>query len=242
MKQKLLYGLSALAVSMVILISLTAIGRTAVTDLAGIAVAQSGALWKNVRDAAVGDNLTDGIMASALMMFDGTNFDRARGDITNGLDVDVTRLAGAVTPTDAFSNPTNALNVFSLGGIFNGTTWDRWRGQTSPIQGVTLLNSETTSAADTTLTKTLTGVAGTRIHIYKLKSNCSAGASSLSITDNAVGIYSTLAGNTIPQVPRSYDETWPTGLTISTGSNAVVSILTCGAGNTSTLTLEADQF
>ena len=244
MKQKLLYGLSALTVSMVLLFSLTAIGRSAITELSGIAVAQTGSLWKNVRDYLVGDNMPDGVMASGMVFYDasGNNGDRLRGSIANGILVDVTRQPGSSqTPADAFANPTTFQGVWSLGGIFNGTTWDRWRGQVAPSQGVTVLNSETVSAADTANVVTLTGVANTRIHIYRVKANCAAGTSVMSITDHAVTKFSTNAGS-IPQVPRSFDEVWPVGLTISTGSNAVVTVATCGAGNVSAIQLEADQF
>lgn len=33
--------------------------------------------------------------------------------------------AGTTTPSDAFANPTTAITSFSLGGVWNGTTWDR---------------------------------------------------------------------------------------------------------------------
>lgn len=68
----------------------------AISELSGLAVAQSATKWNNVRDASVGDNLTDGIFASGLMLFDGTNFDRARGTVANGLAVDVTRIQGNI--------------------------------------------------------------------------------------------------------------------------------------------------
>lgn len=47
------------------------------------------------------DNISTSILTLAtlagLYLFDGTNWDRARGDTTNGLDVDVTRVSGTVT-------------------------------------------------------------------------------------------------------------------------------------------------
>jgi len=106
-------------------------GRTAVQTVAGLAVAQSANLWNNIKDAAYGDNATNGVMAVLPYVYDGTNFDRVRGDITNGLDVDVTRVSGNVsvigttTPANSFTNPTTAVNTWSLLGGFNGTTWDR---------------------------------------------------------------------------------------------------------------------
>ena len=239
MKEKLQYGIGAILVAIVLSLSLTVAGKTAVSELAGLAVAQSATVWKNVRDAAVGDNLTDGILATALMLFDGTNFDRARGDTTNGLDVDVTRIQGGITPSDAFGNPTDALKVFSLSGIFNGSTWDRWRGQTVPVQGITLLNAVVTSAADSVSTITLTGVASTRIHLYKLISRCApAGTSSLLIADGVTSVYSTF----VPGTNQQLMEQWAPGLTVTTGANLVITVQTCGSGNTSTTSYQADQF
>jgi hypothetical protein len=103
----------------------------AVQTVAGLAVAQTSTTWNSVKDLAVGDNMINGVLAAGVVVFDGTNFDRVRGDTTNGLDVDVTRvsgtvtIAGASTPADGFANPTTAVNTWALLGGFNGTTWDR---------------------------------------------------------------------------------------------------------------------
>lgn len=37
-------------------------------------------------------------------------------------------VTGTHTPADAYTNPSDALNSYSLLGLFNGTTWDRARG------------------------------------------------------------------------------------------------------------------
>ena len=74
-------------------------------------------------------------------VFNGTTWDRARGDITNGLDVDVTRVTGTVTvdselpvaaalSADNVANPT-APAVGSFGHYFDGTNWDRTRGDST---------------------------------------------------------------------------------------------------------------
>lgn len=73
--------------------------QTAITQQSGLAVAENvpTTIWNSVRDAVSGDDLTRGVLAVNAYMFDGTNHDRARGDTTNGLDVDVTRVGGTVT-------------------------------------------------------------------------------------------------------------------------------------------------
>lgn len=40
-------------------------------------------------------------------------------------------ITGSTTPADAYANPTTAIQAYSLGGIFNGTTWDRTRSASS---------------------------------------------------------------------------------------------------------------
>lgn len=102
------------------------IGNTAISQIAGLAVAQTSTLWNNVIDAAKGDAQSTGILGQSPYLYNGTTFDRVRGDITNGMDVDVTRISGSVTPADAYANPTTANQIWSLLGLFNGTTWDRW--------------------------------------------------------------------------------------------------------------------
>lgn len=80
------------------------------------------------------------VTAARMKVFNGTTWDRVRGDITNGIDVDVTRVSGQVvigdgtnpvsidtSGTDAEGN-VNQLHVQGRGYIFNGSTWDRQRG------------------------------------------------------------------------------------------------------------------
>jgi hypothetical protein len=84
---------------------------------------------------AAGNPTTPTVGAGALL-FNGSTWDRMRGDITNGLDVDVTRVTGTVTVdselpvaavlADATANPTvPGVGTFLHG--YNGTTWDRVR-------------------------------------------------------------------------------------------------------------------
>ena len=98
-----------------------------VSDLVGLSVAQSATLWNSVADAAKGDSLTSGILAQATMLFNGTSFDRQRGSIANGAQVDVTRILGNITPADGTTQPTtlNALQVYPM--VFNTVSWDRLR-------------------------------------------------------------------------------------------------------------------
>ena len=99
-----------------------------------------------LKDAGnIGDAITKGLMATGIMSYNGTNWDKVRGDTTNGIDVDVTRITGtvtmtgAITPADAFANPTTAVNGNSLLSGFNGTTWDRIRSEGTNADGDAVL-------------------------------------------------------------------------------------------------------
>lgn len=141
-KSKLLQGMMWLGLASAIIAGGTLATYSAVNTISGLAVAQSSTVWNNVKDAAAGDNLTGGVLASQLYFYDGTNFDRARGDTTNGLDVDVTRMPGSSqTPSDAFANPTTFQGDWSLVGVFNGTTWDRMRSATADALAATGLTA-----------------------------------------------------------------------------------------------------
>lgn len=146
-KSKLLQGMMWLGLASAIIAGGTLATYSAVNTISGLAVAQSSTVWNNVKDASAGDNLTGGVLASQLYFYDGTNFDRARGDTTNGLDVDVTRMPGSSqTPSDAFANPTTFQGDWSLVGIFNGTTWDRMRSSTADALAATGLLASGTMA------------------------------------------------------------------------------------------------
>lgn len=70
--------------------SATVVGGTVTVDTELAAAAA-------LADAAA--NPTTATLGAAMLLFNGTTFDRARGDITNGLDVDVTRIIPGTTAT-----------------------------------------------------------------------------------------------------------------------------------------------
>lgn len=89
---------------------------------------------RRVKDAGnIADNQTSGLLATGLMYFDGTDWDKATGSAL-GLDVNIAGITGALTmigdntPADAYANPTDAVDASALLSIYNGTTWDRVRG------------------------------------------------------------------------------------------------------------------
>jgi len=125
------------AIVIALLVGSAIIVHPAISQLAGLAVAQTSTQWNNVIDAARGDDQSSGIIGMSLYLFDGLNFDRTRGDTTNGMDVDVTRISGSITPADDFANPTTANTMWVLNGVFDGTTWDRLREATADGAAIT---------------------------------------------------------------------------------------------------------
>ena len=95
-------------------------------------------------DTAPGDAEANTVNAlhtmARLAMYNGTTWDRVRGNTSNGVQVDVTRLQGQVqigdgtnavsvdtASTDAETNAVNQLHTQARLFEFNGTTWDRKR-------------------------------------------------------------------------------------------------------------------
>lgn len=112
-----------------------------------------------------------------------------------------------------------------------------WTGEA--IQGRTLFNSQTTGAADTAVVVTITGVAGERGHLFSVDARCSAGTSGLTVADAATTRWSTAA----TQVSTTnFVKQWNPALTMTTANNLVITLATCGAGNTGTLMVQADQY
>jgi hypothetical protein len=141
------------------------IGYPAISQLVGLAVAQSSTLWNNVIDAAKGDSQSSGILGMSPYLWNGLSFDRVRGDITNGMDVDVTRISGSVTPADGFANPTTANTMWNLLAGFNGATWDRLR---------------TASATNNTATTSLGVLQTVPLSTWSLNNSASAGTPTIS--------------------------------------------------------------
>ena len=81
-------------------------------------------------------------------MYNGVTWDRVRGSIAGGLQVNcVTGCSGgSSTPTDAFANPTTAGLSQSFGMVYNGVTWDMMRGT---VGGGVLVNVSNASLAVT---------------------------------------------------------------------------------------------
>ena len=92
-------------------------------------------------------------------VYNGSTWDRARGTISNGLLVDVSRVQGQVqigdgtnavsvdtASTDAESNAVNQLHVQARMFEFNGTTWDRKRSHATVFKAGQYTTAQTGTA------------------------------------------------------------------------------------------------
>jgi hypothetical protein len=109
----------------------------------------------------------------------------------------------------------------------------------TPVQGPTLLNSQSVSAANTAITITLAGAANTRVHLYAMAGYCSAGSALIQAMDGATVLWTAPAGTVGTMV---YSVTWPVGLTGTTAGAVTATLGSCGAGNVGTLQVQADRF
>lgn len=108
------------------------------------------------------------------------------------------------------------------------------------VQQGTLFTSQTTGAADTAVTVTLAAGAAERGHLYKVTARCSAGTSALTVqSPSGTTIWSTATGAV---GTTNVTEAWSTGLTGATNTAIVVTLATCGVGNTGTLAVQGDRY
>ena len=112
-----------------------------------------------------------------------------------------------------------------------------------PVQAGLLLNSQTTGAAATAVVKTLTGVAGFRVHVYSIEARCNTAADTttgVTMTDAATTVWSTGPAD-VPAASTNYGRPWVPGYTAGDGATVVITLAACTAG-TGTLIVQADQF
>lgn len=92
-----------------------------------------GSTWDRMRSvAALGDGGT-AALASGIYLYNGTTWDRVRGDITNGLDVDVTRLPAG---TNLIGKVQDIPSTTDGWDVANFTSADTYTALTSTAQVV----------------------------------------------------------------------------------------------------------
>ncbi len=109
-----------------------------------------------------------------------------------------------------------------------------------PVQGPALFNSDTTGAANTAVTVTIAAVASQRVHLRRVEAVCSAGTSTLTVTDGATQRWGSLAGEVGAVFFRP--PPWVPSLDSTTSQAMTITLATCGVGNAGRLIVSADQF
>jgi hypothetical protein len=99
-------------------------------------------------------------------------------------------------------------------------------------------NSETTSATNAAVTTTIGGASGQRASLFSASARCTAGTSSLHVSDGGTQIFST---GTAEVGTTTYKFQWLPGLASTLGNNLTITLNSCGSGNTGILDVQASQ-
>lgn len=94
-----------------------------------------------------------------------------------------------------------------------------------------------TSAANTAVSHTITGVSGVRVRLYSVTARCSAGSAAVTVTDGGTTVFTETGFIGVTWSGLA----WVTPYTATLGATVIVTVGTCGVGNTSTLVVQADQ-
>jgi hypothetical protein len=108
-----------------------------------------------------------------------------------------------------------------------------------PTQSTNSKNQEVTSGSAAAVSVTLTPSTQTRAKLYSVAARCSAGTAQLTVSDGGTQRWSsdtTFIGTTTKSLA------WIPPLTGGVGSAVVVTLGTCGGGNTGVLDVQADIF
>jgi len=248
--------IGSLSIALVLLIGAAFVAfPAAITQLAGLAVAQSSTQWNQLKDMAQGDAQSNGVGLFSPCLFNGTTCDRQRGTIAGGADVAVKSVSGGVTPASNFANPTNALTTFGLGGLFDGTTWDQWIGVSNTnntaatSQGVTYVTPlstwfvTNTPAANTQATASKAAGGGTVRHVaasitwcFATDTAAGAGPFNINLRDGATGA-GTIMRTWIVDLPAVENSQCQdlSGLNMTGSANTAMTLEFAAAGGANTV-------
>lgn len=108
-----------------------------------------------------------------------------------------------------------------------------------PVQGPALFNSEVVSAANAAVSVVVAAVASQRVHLRRVDARCSAGTATLTVTDGATVIWSSIGAEV---AAARFTQQWQPSVDTTTSAALTVTLGACGAANTGTLTVQADRF
>lgn len=130
--------------------------------------------------------------------------------------------------------------------LLNSDTWIGARGTTGgeifslsmSRQIGTVSNTQTTGASNTAVTTTITTSSSQIAIISKITARCSASTANITVTDGSSTIWST---SSTAVGTTNFTEQWETGLTSPLGADPIITLSTCGVGNTGTLIVQASS-
>lgn len=101
-------------------------------------------------------------------------------------------------------------------------------------------NQQQTSSTNAAVAVTITAAANQRAYVYRVDARCSAGTATLTITDNGTTVFTTSTG-AIATTNATF--LWNPPLTsLAVNTSMVVSLGTCGGGNTGVLIVQGDRW
>jgi hypothetical protein len=226
-----------LTAALILVLGVSLATYSAVTQVAGLAVAQSGpGQWVNVKDAALGNGLTNGILAAGLYTRNASGtFDIMQGQGDNSANPATGKIPVLPCVATSTSNVLTNTNVASLHCTLNGEL------TTSPLQLGVLGNATQTSGANAANTLANAAVAGTRFNITYLEAYASAAATcTLTIQDGGATVYSHALTTQTSAAPLQINF-GSSGITNTVGNAMQVSISACGGAVTSTINQVASR-
>lgn len=123
--------------------------------------------------------------------------------------------------------------------LITSAAWAQTPTAMTPSQRTPRNSAPLVSVANTAVAHTITGRANERARIISFKASCSAGTSTVTITDGGATVWSTTTGAILTVDGGAI---WLLPLTLTSGNTVVVTLGACGGGNVGTLTVQADQW
>ena len=119
------------------------------------------------------------------------------------------------------------------------TAWAQTPNPVVPSQRQPFNSGELTSVANTAVAHTITGVVNRTVRLMSFKARCSGGTSTVTVTDGGTTVWSTPSGAI---GTGDGGAIWMPPLSLTVGNTVVVTLATCGSGNTGKLNVQADQW
>lgn len=193
----------------------------------------TGALPAGTCKLQVNQNIFDTVLSPASLLF---TFTTASTQVFQVPDYPATSISFSYFNCGATATLFSVSYMFAPPG--GGLSTDQ-----GLVQPLNTFNSETASAVNTAVTKSIAVgpvQLGQRVHLYSVSARCSAGTAQLQVKDGVGGtvIWSS-AATEVGTTTFKYQ--WSPGLASSPGNGMDIVLGTCGAGNTGTLDVEASQ-